>query len=94
MTARRSKTRDWLDLFLLLRDHGHTLLDYRAAFFTAGLGDQYESGLQRMCRGIPQRNDEGYEHLLSSPPSLDQMRAFFQQKRDWLESKLAEEAAK
>lgn len=94
VTARRSKTRDWLDLFLLLRDHGFNLLDYRAAFFTAGIGGQYESGLLRLCRGIPQRNDEGYEHLLAKPPSLDEMRLFFQEQRDWMEIKLAGEAAK
>ncbi|HRI14662.1 MAG TPA: nucleotidyl transferase AbiEii/AbiGii toxin family protein [Verrucomicrobiota bacterium] len=93
VTARRSKTRDWLDLYLLLRDHGYSLLDYRAAFLAAGIGSQYESGLQRMCHGIPQRNDEGYEHLLPSPPSLEQMRKFFQQQRDWLEQTLAQQAS-
>ncbi|MCW5559507.1 MAG: nucleotidyl transferase AbiEii/AbiGii toxin family protein, partial [Verrucomicrobiae bacterium] len=89
VTARRSKTRDWLDMYLLLRNHGFTLLDYREAFVRAGVGDQYEAGLQRMCLGQPQHNDEGYEHLLSCPPTLNQMREFFQEQRDWLERKLA-----
>ncbi len=48
----------------------------------AGLGFRFE------------RNDEGYEHLLEKPPSLDEMRLFFQQQRDRLETKLAEEGAK
>ncbi len=34
--AVRSKTRDWLDLYLLMRDHGFDLNDYRQAFIEAG----------------------------------------------------------
>ena len=36
VSALRSKSRDWLDLYLLLRDHGFTMRDYRAAFIEAG----------------------------------------------------------
>ena len=35
VSAQRSKTRDWLDLYLLLKEHGFTLRDYRAAFVEA-----------------------------------------------------------
>jgi hypothetical protein len=40
VSALRSKTRDWLDLYLLLRDHGFTIADYVAAFREAGAESQ------------------------------------------------------
>jgi len=92
VSAVRSKTRDWLDLFLLLRDHNFTLRDYRAAFAEAGIASQSEIGLSRLCSGSPQRDDEGYAHLLPNPPSLAEMTAFFRAKRDQLEVDLAKQA--
>lgn len=93
VSAVRSKTRDWLDLFLLLRDHGFTLRDYRAAFVQAGISSQADTGLARLCSGVPQRDDEGYAHLLANPPSLEEMKQFFMTQRDKLEVELAAEAA-
>lgn len=92
VSAVRSKTRDWLDLFLLLRDHGFTLRDYRAAFVQAGNPLQADTGLARLCGGVPQRDDEGYAHLLANPPSLEEMKHFFIAQRDKLEVELAAEA--
>ena len=93
VSAVRSKTRDWLDLFLLLRDHGFTMHDYRAAFVAAGIASQCDTGLARLCSGTPQRGDEGYSHLLANPPSLDEMKNFFNAQRASLEVELAAEAA-
>jgi hypothetical protein len=93
VSAVRSKTRDWLDLFLLLRDHGFTLRDYQAAFVAAGLASQCDAGLTRLCSGTPQHGDEGYAHLLANPPSLEEMKQFFIAQRDQLEVELAAEAA-
>jgi len=92
VSAKRSRTRDWLDLFLLLRDHGFTIRDYYCAFDAAGLTSQCDSGLARLCSGIPQRGDEGYTHLLANPPSLDEMKQFFITQRAKLEVELAAEA--
>ncbi|PWU20219.1 MAG: hypothetical protein C5B50_04535 [Verrucomicrobia bacterium] len=92
VSAQRSKTRDWVDLYLLLRDHGFTMRDYRAAFVKAGEVSQYETGLSRICSGVPQRDDEGYAHLLSNAPSVEEMKKFFVAKRDQLEVELAAEA--
>jgi hypothetical protein len=92
VSAKRSKTRDWLDLFLLMKDHGFTVYDYRAAFDEAGCSAQLDTGLARLCSGVPQRDDEGYAHLLSNPPSLEEMRAFFERQRDKLEIDTAAEA--
>jgi len=91
VSAKRSKTRDWLDLYLLMRDHGFSIHDYRAAFVEAGSLAECDIGLSRLCSGVPQRNDEGYTHLLSNPPSLEQMKTFFEAERDRLEIDIAAE---
>jgi hypothetical protein len=85
VSAARSKTRDWIDLYLLLRDHGFTLRDYHAAFVEAGVAAQCDIGLSRLCSGVPQRDDEGYAHLMPNPPSLEAMKQFFIAQRDRLE---------
>ena len=91
VSAQRSKTRDWLDLYLLLRGHGFTIADYAAAFREAGAASQCDIGLTRLCSGQPQRDDEGYRHLLENAPTLEQMTKFFRQQRDQFEIQAAEE---
>jgi hypothetical protein len=92
VSAARSKTRDWIDLYLLMRKHGFTLKDYCAAFIEADLAAQCDIGLSRLCSGLPQKDDEGYAHLLSNPPTLAEMKAFFVSQRDQWEVELAAEA--
>jgi hypothetical protein len=92
VSAQRSKTRDWLDLYLLLKEHGFTLQDYRAAFVEADVASQCDTGLSRLCSGVPQSDDEGYAHLLPHPPTLVEMRAFFTARRDEFEIELASKA--
>jgi len=92
VSAKRSKTRDWLDLYLLMRDHGFSIKDYRAAFEEVGSPAECDTGLSRLCSGIPQRDDEGYAHLLPNPPSLQGMKAFFETQRAKLEIDAAAEA--
>ncbi len=87
----RSKTRDWLDLYLLMREHGFSIHDYRAAFQEAGVLHQCDIGLSRLCSGSPQTNDEGYAHLLQNLPSLEEMTEFFIAQRDKLEIQIAAE---
>jgi hypothetical protein len=92
VSAVRSKTRDWVDLYLLMRHHGFTLKDYCAAFREAELAAQCDIGLSRLCSGLPQQDDEGYAHLLSNPPTLAEMKAFFVSQRDQWEVELAAKA--
>ena len=58
----------------------------------AGIVTQFEIGLSRLCSGIPQKDDEGYAHLLPQAPTLDEMKNFFISHRDQLEIQLAAEA--
>jgi hypothetical protein len=94
VSAVRSKSRDWLDLYLLMREHGFSIQDYRRAFIDAGIPGQCDAGLTRMCNGVVPRDDEGYQHLLANPPTLAAMTEFFIAQRDQLEIETAAEAKK
>ena len=91
VSAVRSKTRDWLDLYLLMRDHGFTIRDYQAAFLEAGSQAQCDIGLARLCSGVPQKDDEGFAGLLNPAPRPDEMRDFFIAQREQLEIETAAE---
>lgn len=75
-----------------MRDHGFLIRDYQAAFREAGVASQCEIGLSRLCSGVPQRDDEGYQHLLADPPTLEEMTAFFAEQRNRLEIESAADA--
>ena len=92
VSAVRSKTRDWLDLYLLLQEHGFTMRDFACAFREAGAEHQRDIALARLCSGVPQKDDEGYAHLLDHPPSLQEMTSFFVEQRRLLEVQSAAEA--
>lgn len=95
VSALRSKTRDWLDLYLLMRDHGFSPNDYRGAFVEAGIEGQWEIGLSRLCSGVVPKEDEGYTHLLPQAPSLDVIKEYFNAMRDQFEiARAAEEQGK
>ena len=82
VSAARSKTRDWFDLLVLMRDHGFTMDDYFASFDKAGISRNCQTGLDRLTGGVPQLSDEGYETLMPSAPSLGEMTSFFRTRRD------------
>jgi hypothetical protein len=94
VSAQRSKSRDWLDLFLLMRDHGFSVQAYHAAFQEAGVAAQCDLGLARLANGVPQRDDEGYAHLLENAPTLEEMSAFFAKQRAQFEIETAAETAR
>lgn len=94
VSAKRSKTRDWLHLYWLMRHHGFSIRDYQAAFEEAGVPSQCDLGLTRLASGVPQRDDEGYAHLLEKAPTLEEMKTFFVAQRGKLEIETAAEAAR
>ena len=91
VASQRAKTRDWFDLYCLLTEHGFTLRDFRDAYRIAGIGQMWEVGLTRITSGNPSANDEGYQHLATNPPKLEQIIEFFRTERDKLEQELATE---
>ena len=60
----------------------------------AGIPASCDIGLARLCSGIPQRNDEGFSHLISAPPTLGEIKSFFVAQRNQLEIETAAEAAR
>lgn len=90
VTASRSKTRDWLDLFILERDHQFGMAQWKDAFDQAGMtAGQFELALKRMCEGKPDKGDESYSALLPSPPSIEEMQTRFRDLRKTYETSLA-----
>ena len=92
LTASRSKTRDWFDLYVLMRTCGYSMANYHEAFGLAGVPDQAAGGLQRLCAGKPQASDEGFAQLTSNPPSVEEMQGFFRAERDRFERSEAAQA--
>lgn len=90
VTASRSKSRDWLDLFTLERDHQFGMAQWKEAFDRAGLTPMhFEIALNRMCDGNTDSRDEGYSALLANPPTIEEMQAKFRELRREYESNLA-----
>ena len=89
LTAARARTRDWFDLYVLMRDHGFTLADFHAAFVRGGIPHQFDVGLNRLCSGIPAKADEGFEQLVDNAPTPAVMRDFFIHRRDDFERRSA-----
>lgn len=87
--ADRSKTRDWFDLYVLLTCHGYTMYDFYMAFKRFDALAKFDNASGRLRRSKPPLADEGYETLLPDPPTLDQMRQYFEAQLDLLESELA-----
>ena len=82
LMAKRSKARDWFDLYVLMKFHGFTWKNFHEAFRQAGVEGQYDNAANRLCSAQPGRADEGYEALLANPPSIAEMRGFFSQRRN------------
>lgn len=87
--ADRSKSRDWLDLYLLLQSGRFTHLDFIQAYERAGVAQKREIALMRMTGGKLSAADEGFSALLARPPTLEDMRLFFNDFEDKVEQELA-----
>jgi Nucleotidyl transferase AbiEii toxin, Type IV TA system len=93
VAANRSKSRDWLDLYLLCRDHGFTLGQWHSVYETAGYGEShFERALNRIVSGVISPIDPGFESLLEKPPTTAEIASFFEEKRRVYETKEAARA--
>jgi len=82
VSAKRSKARDWFDLYVLMKHHGFSWKDFYQAFVETESEGQYDYAAERLTRAHPSKSDEGYEALLPNPPTIEEMRAFFLQRRN------------
>jgi hypothetical protein len=91
--ADRSKTRDWFDLFILMRDHGFGASQFIDVFEASGVPQKAHIALGRLCSARPHALDEGFDSLLPSPPSLAEMAGYFQGVRDDVQREMARRRA-
>lgn len=89
--ADRSKSRDWLDLYVMLQRGVAEPIEILRTFESAGVPAKFDIAMMRLCQAMPNAEDEGYESLLVSPPSLEQMQAYFAALRDHIEVQAARE---
>lgn len=80
--ADRSKSRHWLDLYVMLQPGIAQPIEILRTFASAGVPAQFDIAMMRLCQASPNADDEGYETLLDHPPSLEQMRDHFTALRD------------
>lgn len=77
--ANRTKSRDWLDVYMMLKAGYFQPSNIYLAFELAGVPSKLDIAMMRMTTGVPGITDEGYVSLLDNPPSLDEMRSYFKQ---------------
>lgn len=85
VSARRSKSRDWYDLYVLFKEHGFEITDMAEAFEKTNQSAEIDIAFRRLCSGITAADEEGYEALTVNPPSLEILKAFFRNLRDQYE---------
>lgn len=94
VSAARSKTRDWFDLYILMNQHGFDGQDLYRVFVESSQEPLFDMASLRLRSGKPSLADEGYTALLPDPPSLETMRRFFTARLDQLEIDLSKAAFK
>jgi len=95
VVAGRSKSRDWLDLYFLEKNHGFGLAQWRQAYLKAGLTDSHlETALNRICSGVVAVDDEGFDTLLPNPPTVKEISNHFKALREQYELNLAQQKLK
>lgn len=75
--ANRTKSRDWLDIYVLLTGNYFKPADFYAAFEEAGVPMKFDIAMHRMCKDPIPESDEGYDTLLPNPPTITQMQKYF-----------------
>jgi hypothetical protein len=92
LSAQRSKSRDWFDLFILIERHGFTATDFLQAFAGAQQPTSIDSALTRLCAPGTPADDEGIAGLAEAVPSIEEMKARFLLLRDECELLRARDA--
>ncbi len=92
VTASRSKTRDWFDLYYLMTERGYTMEDFVRTFERTNSGVKLDIALRRLCSGQPSIADEGFSTLAGHAPSLAEMTNYFRRERDRVEIERARRA--
>ena len=92
--ANRSVSRDWIDLYVLFKQHDFSLADFHNAFQQSGIPDPAQRiarAFQNLCRCVMSATDPGYETLFSDSPPLSDLAEFFTAMRNEYEIQMARE---
>jgi len=92
VSSKRTKTRDWFDLYILMKNHGYTFRQFHQVFVETKTEAAYDLAVARLCSGQPPSTDEGFESLLPDPPTAEIMGQFFTERKNRYEQETAEEA--
>jgi len=90
--ADRSRSRDWLDLYVLISSGRFGPADFIQAYDWAQVPQKRDIAISRMTSGKLPIVDEGFESLLASPPSIEQLQQFFVEFNDHVQQELARQA--
>jgi hypothetical protein len=74
----RDKSRDWIDMYVLMKDHNFTVSDFKEAYRKIGQEGIAEKIFDKLTR-ITGLNvgGEDYAHLMKQAPSIDEMQDYF-----------------
>jgi hypothetical protein len=81
-----------LDLYVLMTHHGYTFPDYVETFRLAKMESSIEQAMGRLCSGMFDPEDPGYQSLLQHPPTPEEMQTFFSGQRNQYEQQCAQDA--
>jgi len=87
VASSRSAIRDWVDLYVLMTQHGFTMDDFVSAYEAAGSKLQLDIAFNRLTSGQPRAGDPGVEGLMVNPPTVEELAGFFRKAvGDWKRS--------
>ena len=75
--ANRSKSRDWLDIFVMLKMDLFKPIEIFESFKLAGVPSKFDIAMMRMSSGRLHVMDEGYDALMDNPPSIENIHSYF-----------------
>jgi len=92
LSAKRSASRDWFDLHVLMNYHGFTVGQFADAFHRAGRDHSLDIAFNRLCSGRTAPDDPGFEAVSGYQPTIVEMRDYFIAERNRFEIESARKA--
>jgi hypothetical protein len=89
--ANRTKSRDWLDMYVLLTGNYFQPIDIYNTFKLAGVTQKFDIAMRRMTHGKIEVSDEGYEALMDDPPDIKAIQMYFQEAFSQVQIQLAQQ---
>lgn len=91
LSADRSKSRDWFDLYVLMKKQGFSADNFREVFVQSKVATKLALALSRLCDGKLASDDEGFQAHLQPAPTVAELQHFFRDVRNQIEVEIARE---